>query len=410
MSGVFTRKSSQLSSLFRYYPGAVYEFQDRVWRVKSLTGNAPASLFRGSSSINRLFDALEEKGLTPENLVVPITGKSELWPKTWVCSNPSCRRFEVGNLSTLDCSTCRSEFRQMPFVVVCDNCGYLAEPTFSKCNNHPDAYVKREWPNLDNLYSLKLVCSTCGTTVYSDFNIGARCPSCRENNGKRISPATASTIINPLHMKTFDEDISNIITKAHTSLSRELKIRDMESILDEIRNVFHLDDIYLSNISVLQCTYGYKVGNNGEKYFQNNTIYLRDVSGTAAVFKFKSDISNYNVLHSASHALLHPAGYITGLGSNSFNEYIDEENQVVMIFSTEPGACDVLVREPIKTIQWLKRAKFIVKNCKNQCENGCPWCLHTSNIQCSEFNNNLDRRNLARIWNQDFLLGEGADH
>jgi hypothetical protein len=284
------------------------------------------------------------------------------------------------------------------------------------CQNCLDTVLRREGLHPDHPEAFKRFEDEF--KVWSDLEIGAKCPVCDapqsvnpQNPGKRIVPASAN-IVAPAFMTTFDQDIPTIKQRALTTASKEFSIsQDWVSVLDRIKRVFAIEEAYLANIVALNCTYGYRVGHGANtKPFGGGGVYLRSDQCEAILFQFDSKRfsaeSKEQVLHSAAHALLQVVGYVTGLGNEAYREFVDAETCTVMIFTTEAGGCTLLIQEPAKLVTWLKRARSIVHNCKNQCLNGCPWCLHIKTWQCSGLNRNLNRVGLANLWSSRFLASE----
>jgi len=439
----FIKRSSEWGALFHYFPQAVYEFRDHIWRVRELQGDVPRNLFN-SDAFQRLQDELSRLNVNFRSISSPKRGSSEIFPMSWVCS--SCGLFKDGELRDRNCPVCGGEMRQFPFVVLCDSCGYLNRVTTSRCPRCNDtSMLGIVWYDRSNLLNIHMICKRCQDevlrragincdrrcmqcsirnkpcqryhkefSVFSELEITANCPRCGNRPGKRIVPATISTLVSPKFINTFDQDIPTIIDNAITSARREMEAypdADLSYVFDRIHRVFGIEDIYLAEIVALTCTYGYQVGRCERTFnFPGGTVYVKAENVTAAVFKFDPEMlpieNRHAVLHAAAHAFIQTAGYITGLGNAAYREYVDDENNVVMIFSIESGGCDVLIREPYKLINWLRRARGIVRGCKNQCSTGCPWCLHIRNWQCMEFNKNLDRRGLNQMWRERFLIQE----
>jgi hypothetical protein len=437
----FIKKSSEYGALFHLFPGAVYEFRDKIWRVKQIQGSPPISIYI-SNAFQRLLSELKNEGIVPTTATVPKTGTSEVFPQSWYCSNPACNRFEAGTLRSRSCQRCGQEMRQLPLVVVCDSCGYLdaiRQPSCERCGNGHNLRIV-----MYERYAIgtwRIVCQTCLERVLtargippnqperfkpyeSDFHIwsdlepGTRCPRCRADHvtdpkkpGKRVVPAGAN-VVTPAFKTTFDQDMLSMKSRAVTTASKEMSTNaDWKTTFERIQRVFGIKDIYLARIMALSCTYGYKVAKFQTTLpFQGNNVYLRADEAEAILFEF--DLGRIpvdkakEVLHSAAHAFVQVAGYVTGLGSEAYREYFDVESGTAMIFTTEAGGCDVLVTEKAKLLELLKRARAIVHNCKNQCPAGCPWCIQVRPIQCARGNRELDRTSLATLWQSRFIYSE----
>lgn len=444
----FIKKTNEWGALYYFFPNAIYEFRDHIWQVREILGNVNADIFI-SNAFQNLQAALVHRNVTFSTISSPVRGTSDIFPKTWVCS--TCGYFRDGELEDSKCSFCHGEMRQFPFIVLCDHCGYLNRLTPSFCNRcHSNSSLGIVWYNRRNSYTIHMICKHClenvlvnhGITcnrhcsecnlerklclnyrehffVYSELEVGARCPQCneqgsREQPAKRIMNATSTFIIQPRTINAFDQDIPTIIEKSITSARRELELNpdgDFSSLFDQIEQVFGIEDIYLAEIFVLNCTYGYVVGNCPVvNHFPGDTIYVKSDRVTSVIVKYQSDRLpdineiKHDVLHASSHALLQTAGYVTGLGNESYREFVDDDNDAVMIYCIEAGGCDMLVRVPQKLIYWLQHSRALIRGCKNQCDSGCAWCLYIKNWQCIEFNQNLDRSGLNSLWQRPLLL------
>lgn len=440
----FIKKSSETASLFHYFPGAIYEFRDRIWRVKQMQGNVPMTVW-SSDAFRRLTDALQQQNIQVQTCTTPKQGTAEVFPMSWYCSNPSCNKFISGELKGRECPSCKSEMRQLPIVVICNKCGYIDAIKVSPCKRcRTTDSLRLVMYDRNNLGSWRIVCKTClekvikreglradrpdsfkkfeqDFKVWSDLEIGAACPICDASSsansgipGKSIVPA-GSNVVSPAFMTTFDQDVPTIKKRAVSTASKEFSInQDLQSVFERIRRVFAIEDVYLANILALNCTYGYRVGRCSTiKAFSGGGVYLRADQCGAVLFQFDPERfpidTREKVLHAAAHALLQVVGYVTGLGNEAYREFVDVSTCTVMIFSSEAGGCDLLVQEPAKLVTWLKRARSIAHNCKNQCTSGCPWCLHVRTWQCSGLNRNLDRIGLTKLWNSRFLVSEMND-
>lgn len=247
--------------------------------------------------------------------------------------------------------------------------------------------------------------------VNSDLDPYSACRQCnaaisRQNRlGKRVVPAGAN-VVAPAFMTTFDKDIPNIMNSAKRRASQVMSVdEDTKIAFERIQDVFAIKEIYLADIIALNCTYGYRVGRHpNDLPFQDGTIFLKSDPCEAIVFQFDEkripEINRQNILHAIAHSFLQVAGYITGLGNEVYREYIHAPTCTVMIFTTEAGGCALLVQEPAKLTDWLKRSRAVVHECKNQCGEGCPWCLHLRTWQCGDLNRNLDRVGLSAIWDK----------
>jgi rubrerythrin len=432
----FVKRSSETAALFHHHPHAIYEFRDKIWRVTQMQGNVPANIFM-SDAFRRLLVALQTQGIQVQTCTTPKQGVSEVFPMSWYCSNPSCNKFISGPLADRDCPACRSEIRQLPLVVICDACSYLdaIKTNNMACRRCGTKSYTLVMYDRNNLGSWRIVCQTCLDAVlqrerlrrdqpngfkrfegefqtWTDLEPGAPCPNCRapqssdpDNPGKRVVPA-GSNVVSPAFTTTFDQDVPTIKLRALTTASKEFtKNPDYDQVLDRIKNVFGIQEIYLAEIVALNCTYGYRVGRNQTiKQFGGQSVYLRADQCGAILFEFDpakfSDDSKEQMLHSIAHALLQVVGYITGLGNEAYREYVDIANSAVMIFTAEAGGCDILVQEPAKLVTWLKQARAVVHDCKNQCKLGCPWCLHLRTFQCDRLNRNLNREGLSALWDK----------
>jgi hypothetical protein len=437
----FIKRSSETAALFHHFPGAIYEFRDRIWRVKQLQGNVPRNVFM-SDAFRRLLDTLQSQNIQVQTCTTPKQGMAEIFPMSWYCANPSCNKFITGELNARECPSCGGEMRQLPIMVICDSCGHIDAIRVQPCKRcHSTSSLRLVMYDRNNLGSWRIVCQHCLNnilrregispnrpqsfkrfekefSVWSDLEPGASCPNCRakqstdpQNPGKRIVPASSNIIV-PAFTTTFDQDIPTIKSHAITTAEREFSIdENWQALFDRIKRVFAIEEIYLANIVALNCTYGYRVGHCPNiKSFSGGSVYLQSDQCGAVLFQFDAnrlpvDTRN-SVLHAAAHALLQVVGYITGLGNSAYREYIDSENCAIMIFSPEAGGCDLLVQEPAKMVTWLRRTRSVVHNCKNQCTGGCPWCLHIKTWQCPDLNRNLNRVELANLWKSRFLVGE----
>lgn len=437
----FIKRSSEYGALFHLFPGAVYEFRDKIWRVTQMQGSPPISIYM-SNAFQRLLAELKTEGIVPTTATVPKTGTSEVFPQTWYCSNPVCNRFEVGALRSRSCVKCGREMRQLPVVVICDSCGYMdaiRQPKCDRCNSSSN--LRLVMYERYNIGSWRIVCQKCldpilqsrGISsnrpdlfkqyerefhVWSDVEPGTKCPRCRSLHvtnstdlGKRLIPAGAN-VVAPAFKTTFDQDISEMKAKAVTTAGREFSVsEDWKEILVRIKKIFGIREIYLTNITALSCTYGFRVGKHSKTLaFQGNNIFLRADEGEAVLFEFDKTLIPADrmkeTLHAAAHAFMQVAGYVTGLGNEAYHEYYDVEGGVAMVFTSEAGGCNVLLTEKAKLLEWLKRTRAIVHNCKNQCKNGCPWCIQVRSFQCSSFNRELDRTSIADLWKGRFIYGE----
>lgn len=438
----FVKRSSEYAALFHYFPGALYEFREKIWRVRQIQGSTPSTIYL-NDSFRRLVDNLKSQGILVQSCTTPKQGTSEVFPQTWVCSNPRCNRFESGELHSRLCSRCGTgELRQLPLVVICDKCGNLDAIKCSPCPRCKSAANFRLVMYERNyIGTWRIVCHTCLDKVlkreeissdnaaafkpfqdefhiWSDIEPGVKCGRCRapsssssDDPGKRIVPAGAN-VIAPAFTTTFDQDVESIKSNALTTASKEMSgSPEWEALFARIKKTFAIEEIYLANITALSCTYGYRVGRNTiDRPFAGGEIFLRADQCGAILFQFNPERIPKDqakmMLHSVAHALMQVAGYITGLGNEAYREYSDPTSYSVLIFTPEAGGCDLLLTEKEKLVTWLKRARAIVHGCKNQCVSGCPWCLHLRTWQCSSLNRDLDRKNLADLWKERFLLEE----
>lgn len=340
--------------------------------------------------------------------------------------------------------------RQFPFLVICDNCGYLGEVRENNCPRCGSTNRGMVWYKRGDLTTIHMVCKDCqrevlrkagiqcpsisdikgsgswaecmtctlrpkpcerhrkSIEIFSDVEYWkGECPECSET--KRVTPAAAAGVVSPAFLHTFDKDIQSIIDGALDNAAEVFQRRGVP--FSPIATRAHVKNVYLTEIMTILCTYGNRVGNSPDIFsFADGTVYLQSDKVTAAIFEFdpiglpKEDEQRYAILHAAGHAFLQTAGYVTGLG-NVYRAHVDENTNTVMVFSTEAGGCDVLIREPVKLFDWLKRARAIVYGCKNNCKEGCGWCLYIPNWQCPEFNTKLDRRGLEKFWERRFLFG-----
>src|SRR5207249_4928508 len=96
--------------------------------------------------------------------------------------------------------------------------------------------------------------------------------------------------------------------------------------------------------------YGFRVGRYSKVIpFQGGSIYLRAERANALLLTFdKNRIQGdaaHDTLHSAAHALVQVAGFVSGLGNEVYREYVDPKSQAVLIFTTEAGGCDLFLTE-----------------------------------------------------------------
>lgn len=414
-----------------------------------MSGNIPADLYM-TNAFNNLKAELKKRGVTPASVSGMNQGSSEIFPASWVCSR--CGYYLTGSLRSKDCPLCGSEMRQFPFLVICNNCGYLGEVRENNCPRCGSANRGMLWYKRGDLTTIHMVCKDCqrkvlretgvncpsikdvkgsgswrecitctlrpkpcdkerfrnGIEIFSDVEFWkGKCPECSEN--KRLTPAAASGVVSPAFLHTFDKDIPSIIEGAIDKATEVFQRKGVP--FSPIEKTFAIMDVYLAEIMTIPCTYGYRIGKYSEVIpFSDGTVYLQGDRATASVFEFdptrlpRETEKKYSILHAAGHAFLQTAGYVTGLG-DVYRAHIDDKNNTVMIFCNEAGGCDVLVREPVKMINWLRRARAIVYGCKNNCKNGCGWCLYIRNWQCPEFNTKLDRRGLEKVWERRFLFG-----
>ena len=432
----FIKRSNESSALFHYFPGAIYEFRDRVWRVKEMHGNIPGHIHLGSDAFRELLKQLEEKGIRVQNYSGLRTGISEVYPMTWYCDNRSCNRFVTGHPKDRICTRCKKgQMHQIPLVVICDNCGNMDQLNARTCNQHHDkSSLRLARYEMEKVGTWRIICNECleqsaqrhgfqiddpasfriyedEFRVSSDLDPGSVCRQCnaarstKDTKGKRVVPAGAN-VVAPAFMTTFDKDMENIMSSAKTRASQVMSYDDdMKIGFERIQNVFGIKEIYLADTIALNCTYGYRIGRySNDIPFQDGTIFLKSDPCEAVVIQFDDkkipEINRENILHAISHALLQVAGYITGLGNEVYREFYHAPTCTVMIFTTEAGGCQLLVQEPAKLTDWLKRSRAVVHECKNQCEQGCPWCLHLRTWQCSNLNRNLDRIGLSAMWDK----------
>lgn len=254
--------------------------------------------------------------------------------------------------------------------------------------------------------------------VWSDLEPGTKCPRCGAAHstdgsqpGKNLVPAGAN-VISPQFTTKFDQDMAEMKSKAITTASKEMGVsEDKKAILERIRRVFGIKEIYFTEIMALSCTYGYRVGKHPRTLpFQGNNIYVKADDAEALIFEFDPGRIPQAVaketLHSAAHAFVQVAGYVTGLGNEAYHEHYDPATSTAMIFTTEAGGCGVLLSEVPKLLELLKKARAVVHNCKNQCGPGCPWCIQIRSFQCSSLNRELNRTALASLWKERFVYAE----
>jgi hypothetical protein len=332
--------------------------------------------------------------------------------------------------------------RQVPLVVVCDNCGYVDGIRQAKCDRcNSGSNLRLVMYERENIGSWRVVCQTCMDRVlkkeripadrphllqkysdefrvWSDLEPGTKCPRCGaahstdgNQRGKNLVPAGAN-VISPQFTTKFDQDMAEMRSRAVTTASKEMGVsEDKKAIFERIQRVFGIKEIYFTEIMALSCTYGYRVGKYSKTLpFQGNNIYVKADDAEALVFEFDpnriSRAAAKETLHSAAHAFVQVAGYVTGLGNEAYHEHYDAESNTAMIFTTEAGGCRVLLSEVPKLLELLKKARAIVHNCKNQCGQGCPWCIQIRPFQCSSLNRGLDRTALASMWKERFVYAE----
>lgn len=429
---MFVKRMNQYGALFRLHPNAIFENRDHIWRVTAMFGTTPSDIF-GTSAFKALQRELRDKNVPFLSVVTPANGYYDIFPKTWVCSG--CNLFMSGELESRACHKCGGEFRQFPFVVACNKCGYLGPIRMPRehkgCHSNKHLVLNDQGSNAPA--DMRLVCGACarqagiqhpehmhfdrvkGFRVFSDLDVECTCPGTNcgvgISEGKFVTPATSSTLINPLFTRKFDKEFEDLKEQAVTTLSAELERVGSTNLLEHIKEVFKLREVYLTPITVLSAVYGYKLASSQKQsFFKDGTVFIIAEKVMCATFHF--DIDKFpesdtgTILHSIAHSLLNVCGYITGLGNDCFEEYCDEKNGAVMIFSSEGGACDLLVRSPEKMRVLLRRAQALVKGCKNQCNTGCKWCLYVNNRQCNLFNNGLNRAALSKLWKERFLITE----
>lgn len=432
----FIKRSNETSALFHHFPGAIYEFRDRVWRVKEMHGNIPGHIHLGSDAFRELLKKLESKGIRVQNYSGLRTGTSEVYPMTWYCDNSSCNRFVSGHPKDRICTRCKKgQMHQIPLVVICDNCGNMDQLNARGCMTHHDRNSLRlVMYEREKVGTWRIICNECleesarrhgfqinnpstfkihedEFRISSDLDPGSACRQCsaaiskKDRPGKRVVPSGAN-VVAPAFMTTFDKDMNNIMSSAKMQASQVMSYdEDTRVAFERIQNVFGIKEIYLADIIALNCTYGYRIGRYiRDIAFPDGTIFLKSDPCEAVVIQFDDkkipDINRENILHAAAHALLQVAGYITGLGNEVYREYYHAQTGTVMIFTTEAGGCELLVQEPAKLTDWLKRSRAVVHECKNQCDEGCPWCLHLRTWQCGDLNRNLDRTKLSAMWDK----------
>lgn len=86
-------------------------------------------------NLNSLWKDFETESYQGFALVTPKKVKLELYPHTFVCSNPECRRlyhFEKIPYNQVLCKNCNSPLKQFNLILVCRNCGAIKE-VFTKC-------------------------------------------------------------------------------------------------------------------------------------------------------------------------------------------------------------------------------------------------------------------------------------
>jgi len=378
----FVKVSTPIGALFHMFPGAIYEHRDRIWRVKDMRGTVEVDDML-SPAFKQLQLSLKAKGYKLQAVTLPQRGISELFPKTWFCG--SCGHFESGLLNSIHCSECRAEMRQFPFIVTCDECGYIDGvrlPRCTRCNS--DKHITWVAKNRSQPATYHFACSQCarnqgiqnlsqqpwarveGFIVYSDLEISGSCPRCQAKTsrnavpGKKVMPATSTSFMIPAFERTFDRDVAEMIKEPITTAKNEL-VGEWEPTFEYIQRTLGIKDVYLKDIKVLAATYGYKVGERSKiLQFPNNTVFIKPSRATAAIFEFDAQrLAAYNkeeVLHSIAHALVTTAGYVTGLGPDAFDEYVDPKNNAVMIFTEQPGGCEMLVRVPEKLVMLLRQS------------------------------------------------------
>jgi len=451
-NSIFTRTSSPQGALFHYFPFSIYEYREHIWRVTELHGGTARELMEGNA-VKNLLRKLLDKGVDVQMFITPTIGESEVFPEAWVCS--SCGYYIVEELRRRECPRCRSEMQQYPFIITCDEwteqkeptgqirrlepCGYIAPPRKPKscrCGSNEIGVVIYD---RNDLHTMHLVCKRCQNSVlpsnmcdrrcmacmlpnpkpcsnnryakqieiFSDVEPASFCPSCMQPT-KRLTPAT-SNIVSPVYILAFEDDTPAIVRKAEFRVKEDLEDKGVP--FNHIEKVFGLSNVVLAKITLISCVYGYRIGNANPIPFPDGKAYAIAENVSAAIFLFdaarlSADLEEREkILHAASHAFLQTAGYITGLGIGAYRESVDAVNCAAMVFSVEAGGCEVLVREPSKLLTWLRRARALVHECKNDCNDGCGFCVFIPNWQCQMFNHNLNRRELKELWSERFLFG-----
>src|SRR2546426_6859150 len=158
----FIKRSSETAALFHYFPGAVYEFRDRIWRVRQMQGNVPANIFL-SDAFRRLLNTLQAQNIQVQTCTTPKHGVSEVFPMSWYCSNPMCNKFLSGELRDRDCPSCTKEMRQLPLAVICDACSYIdaIKPNPRPCTRCNSVNLTLVMYDRNNLGSWRIVCKNC---------------------------------------------------------------------------------------------------------------------------------------------------------------------------------------------------------------------------------------------------------
>src|SRR2546428_13784227 len=95
LAAKFVKRSSESAALFHHFPGAIYEFRDRIWRVKQIQGNTPVEIYT-SDAFQKPLTELKQQGVTAQNCTTLQQGTSEVFPQTWFCANNQCNRLSLG--------------------------------------------------------------------------------------------------------------------------------------------------------------------------------------------------------------------------------------------------------------------------------------------------------------------------
>lgn len=173
---------------------------------------------------------------------------------------------------------------------------------------------------------------------------------------------------------------------------------DKESIIKWIRKNKFIKDIYLPNND------DYTDENKLKEWFINN-VDIEAIKPFSNIDKEENLITHYvyNLLHSASHALMKQAGELCGLDKNSLSEYIFPQVPAIFIYCQNSqglslGALFNLFEAYFD--RWIKNTLNFTEKCIFDpiCldrDRACAGCLYINEISCMHFNKDLDRRYLV---------------